>query len=157
MYISLELRLIKWNIIGGRLKSTLACLMSGNNPIANDVSSLHKSGIKKSRRKRSVSSEKLGYGKCPKDFIKISEYLCVHMHKDKRGIGFPSLFDDANKYCKKKAPGASLLYFLNEKEALDVWKWLGKLIEYLIIPYTIIFLLKDFFQQIIFYFNIISI
>ena len=102
--------------------------MSGNNPIANEVSAPSKTGAKKSRRKRSISSKKLGYGKCPKDFIKISEYLCVHMHKDKRGAGFPSRFHDSHKYCKEKAPGGSLLYFLNAKEALDVWKWLGKCI-----------------------------
>ena len=121
--------------------------MSGNNPIANEISTLAKSGAKKSRRKRSVSSEELGYGKCPKDFIKISEYLCVHMHKDKRGAGFPSRFHDSNKYCKEKAPGASLLYFLNAKEALDVWKWLGKCIKYLIIPYTIRYFIMGFSKK----------
>ena len=107
--------------------------MAGISQKANEFLKAPQNEMKKSRRKRSVSSEKLKYGKCPKDFVKLSEYLCVHQYNDIRGVGVPSLFEDSQQYCKDKAPGSSLLYFLNSDDALNVWKWLGKCFKPLIL------------------------
>ena len=56
------------------MKSSLDCLMSGISQKVNDILETPKNEVKKSRRKRSVASEKLKYGKCPKDFVKLSEF-----------------------------------------------------------------------------------
>ena len=96
----------------------MECLLKGNTAKkkqkSNDV-----------RNKRAVNAQKPNYG-CPKDFIKLSEYLCVHLRKDDDGKPSESSFENSQSYCRNKEPLGSLLYFLNQNDALNAWEWLGK-------------------------------
>ena len=78
----------------------------------------------KSVSKSSTKKDKSKNG-CPKDFDRLSDYLCLHFHKDTSGDGIQSSFEGSKKYCNEKDSSASLLQFVNAKEAAKVWKWLG--------------------------------
>ena len=62
---------------------------------------------------------------CPKDFERISDYLCLHLHKDAEGDGVQNSFEGSKKYCQEKDSSASVLQFVNDKEASKIWNWLG--------------------------------
>ena len=62
---------------------------------------------------------------CPKDFERLDDYLCLHLHKDADENGIQSSFEKSKKYCREKDGSASLLQFVNAKEASKIWKWLG--------------------------------
>ena len=62
---------------------------------------------------------------CPKDFERISDYLCLHFRKDATGVGIFGTFEDSKTYCKGKDSSASVLQFVNAAEASEIWKWLG--------------------------------
>ena len=62
---------------------------------------------------------------CPKDFERLDDYLCLHFHKDDDENGIQSSFEQSKKYCMEKDGSASLLQFVNAKEASKIWKWLG--------------------------------
>ena len=64
---------------------------------------------------------------CPKDFERLDDYLCLHLHKDADENGIQSSFEQSKKYCREKDSSASLLQFVNNKEASKIWKWLGKI------------------------------
>ena len=64
---------------------------------------------------------------CPKDFERLSDYLCLHLHKDADGNGIQSSFEKSKKYCAGKDTSASVLQFVNAKEASTIWKWLGNI------------------------------
>lgn len=94
------------------------CLLKGNAPKKKQVAN-------ESRKKRAADAQKQNYG-CPKDFVKLSEYMCVYLRKDDNGNPSKNSFDDSQSYCRHKEPGGSLLYFLNHNDAVNVWEWLGK-------------------------------
>ena len=64
---------------------------------------------------------------CPKDFERLSDYLCLHLHKDADGNGIQSSFEKSKKYCAGKDTSASVLQFVNAEEASTIWKWLGNI------------------------------
>ena len=77
------------------------------------------------KKKTAPTSPNFRYG-CPKDFVKLSEYMCVNLHQDKLLNPIESVFNDSQTYCKNKNIDASLLYFLNPNDAMRFWKWSGK-------------------------------
>ena len=81
------------------------------------------------RKKTSPTTPNSKYG-CPKDFIKLSEYMCIHVRKDKTGHPIETEFEDSRSYCTKIVDGASLIYFLNLDDAVRLWRWLGKCIVF---------------------------
>ena len=83
----------------------------------------------KSLSKSSTKKDKSKNG-CPKDFERLSDYLCLHFHKDAAGDGIQSSFESSQKYCTEKDSSASLLQFVNEKEATKIWKWLGNICNF---------------------------
>ena len=97
----------------------MACTLKGKVP-SNTIKSTN------IRKKTSPTTPNSKYG-CPKDFIKLSEYMCINIHQDKQSNPIMSVFDDSQLYCRNKNIGASLLYFLNPNDALRFWKWSGKL------------------------------
>ena len=52
------------------------------------------------RKKTASSSPNFNYG-CPKDFIKLSEYMCIHVRTDKTGTPIETEFEDSRSYCTK--------------------------------------------------------
>ena len=100
----------------------MACLMKGKVP----RKTTNKNDI---GRIRVVTDKDSEYG-CPKDFIKLSEYMCIHVRRDKTGNLIETEFEDSRSYCTKIFDGASLLYFLNLDDALRFWNWLGKCLVY---------------------------
>ena len=64
------------------------------------------------------------YG-CPSGFDKLSEYMCVHMRRDSKGVANPNTFADAMEYCGSIESSSTLLHFQNPTEASKVWNWLG--------------------------------
>ena len=62
---------------------------------------------------------------CPKDFDRLDDYLCLHLHKDADENGIQSSFEKSKKYCREKDISSGLLQFVNAKEASKIWKWLG--------------------------------
>ena len=113
----------------------MACALKGKVP-RNTIQSTN------IRKKMISTSPNSKYG-CPKDFIKLSEYMCIHARKDKTGNPIETEFEDSRSYCTKIVDGASLLYFLNIDDAVRFWKWLGKSIVY----ETICILLRIFFSK----------
>ena len=100
----------------------MACLMKGKVPRkAAQTNNIGKNGV--------VTDKDSDYG-CPKDFIKLSEYMCIHVRTDKTGTPIETEFEDSRSYCTKIVDGASLLYFLNLDDAARFWRWLGKYIVY---------------------------
>ena len=100
----------------------MACLMKGKVPRkAAQTNYIGKNGV--------VTDKDSDYG-CPKDFIKLSEYMCIHVRTDKTGTPIETEFEDSRSYCTKIVDGASLLYFLNLDDAARFWRWLGKYIVY---------------------------
>ena len=97
----------------------MACALKGKVP-RNTIQSTN-------IRKKMVSTTPNSKYGCPKDFIKLSEYMCVNVHQDKLLNPIESVFDDSQIYCKNKNIDATLLYFLNPNDALRFWKWSGKL------------------------------
>ena len=83
----------------------------------------------KSVSKSSTKKDKSKNG-CPKDFERLSDYLCLHFHKDTTGDGIQSSFESSQKYCTEKDSSASLLQFVNAKEATKVRKWLGNICNF---------------------------
>ena len=78
------------------------------------------------RSKRAASSsEEPKYG-CPKDFTKVTEYMCLYFHNNSDGIATPLKFEEAKTFCTDKDEKATLLYFANAAEAKTVWDWLGR-------------------------------
>ena len=72
----------------------------------------------------STTSNKPVYG-CPKHYERITEYMCVRIARDKKSKEEKALeYSDAEQICKDDK--AKLLYFSDSKEALRIWKWLGK-------------------------------
>ena len=67
------------------------------------------------------------YG-CPKNYERIIAEgidLCFRFGEDKATKKDLIIeFDEAKKHCEED--GATLLYFSNYNEALNIWKWLGK-------------------------------
>lgn len=71
-----------------------------------------------------ITANKPVYG-CPKHYERITEYMCVRIARDKKSNKEKALeYSDAEQLCKDDK--AKLLYFSDSKEALRIWKWLGK-------------------------------
>ena len=51
--------------------------------------------------------------------------MCVHMHRDSKGVANPSTLEDAMEYCGSVESSSTLLHFQNPTEASKVWNWLG--------------------------------
>ena len=103
----------------------LACLLSGKG-VGDGRSNTARDTTPRGRSKRAASSsEEPKYG-CPKDFTKVTEYLCLYSHNNSDGIATPLKFEEAKTFCKDKDEKATLLYFANAAEAKTVWDWLGK-------------------------------
>ena len=92
---------------------------------ANPTPSMGRKRKKRSASSSSTSNPKIKYG-CPKDFERVSQYMCLHYHSNTEGIGISSTFAKAKAYCKTKGKRSSVLYLENAADALQVWKWLGK-------------------------------
>ena len=71
------------------------------------------------------------YG-CPKNYERIIAEgidLCLRFGEDKKTKKDLIIeFDKGKEHCEED--GATLLYFSNYNEALNIWKWLGKNHEY---------------------------
>ena len=72
-------------------------------------------GKKKKREASATGSGKV----CPEDFVKVSEFLCLHYNEEER------TFAGSKEYCKNLNEKARLMVFANAANALKVWK-LGK-------------------------------
>ena len=66
------------------------------------------------------------YGSCPRDFEKVSDYVCLHWNKDSNGDGNNQTFQRAQSYCQHKGKGVHLLSITSSDEAIRLWNWLGK-------------------------------
>ena len=122
---------------GGNLPSTLNSTTTGSTKTTSgSTTTVSGGGNSPTRKKRnvgsggSVSSENEEESKtgCPKDFERMSDYLCLHFHKDTTGAGIFSTFEDAKKHCMEKDSSAGVLQFVNDKEASKIWKWLGNFV-----------------------------
>ena len=72
------------------------------------------------------AADKPVYGSCPRDFEKVSDYVCLHWYKDSNGHGNNQTFERAQSYCENKGKEVSLLSIISSDEAFRIWNWLGK-------------------------------
>ena len=66
------------------------------------------------------------YGSCPRDFEKVSDYVCLHWNKDSNGHRNNQTFQRAQSYCENKGKEVSLLSITSSDEAIRLWNWLRK-------------------------------
>ena len=69
---------------------------------------------------------------CPMNYERLTLEgidICLRIGKTKAKKDLIAEFEDAMMYCAQDA--ATLLYFSDFNEALKIWKWLGKIDEYL--------------------------
>ena len=86
-----------------------------------------KKGKSEDKSNKTTTTKIPMYG-CPTNYERIAAEgidLCIRFGKDKtKKKDLLIEFDAAKKHCEQD--GASLLYFSNYNETLNIWKWLGK-------------------------------